>query len=292
MLFLVNGRTVFAGAALGLLMLDRASAQWLVLFLGAWVVWRFGWWHALRFAAVALLVVAPWVARNWVHVGGATIVATNGFNLNAKYSDEAQSKDFADVYIDPGFANLRLSAADEIDLDAKLRRHALANLRRQPTQVVKVVAKNALHWLELDPAANTDPERLDGRNLDVRAWTLVFFYAVTALGAFGLGVRAGLPNRNCSRLLAAYFTLVCVFSIAVPRLRSVFDGCMAIGAGLAIDGSPTGARPCTSTGRRYGQCAPSRALPRSLQLRSPVPRRRWCGAGTPAETRAHRWLPW
>ena len=88
-LFLLDGRTVLAGVALGLLMLDRASAQWFVVVVAGWVLWRFGWQHAIRLVAVVLVVVSPWVVRNAVQVGGPVLVTTNGFNLNATFSNEA-----------------------------------------------------------------------------------------------------------------------------------------------------------------------------------------------------------
>src|SRR5207244_49656 len=86
-LLLLDGRTVLAGISLGLLMLDRASAQVFLLVIAGWVLWRFGWRHAARLVVVAFLVVSPWVVRNAVQVGGPAIVATNGFNLNAAFSD-------------------------------------------------------------------------------------------------------------------------------------------------------------------------------------------------------------
>ncbi len=234
-LLLLEGRTVLAGVSLGLLMLDRASAQWFVLVIAAWVVWRLGWLHAARLVAVAVVVVAPWVVRNDVHVGGPVLVATNGFNLNATYSNEARaSGGFVDAYFDPRFAAIRAAATDEVDLDARLRRKALHDLRQHPTEVVHVVGKNLEHWFELRPSVNRYPEMQDGRNLTVRDWTLPFFYLVTAAGIVGL-IRARRASGAQLLLLAAgYFTLVCLFSISVPRLRSVFDACMAVGAGVTL----------------------------------------------------------
>ncbi|MDQ1519367.1 MAG: hypothetical protein QOI55_440, partial [Actinomycetota bacterium] len=234
-LLLVDGRTVLAGAALGLMMLDRASAQWLVIGLGAWIVWRFGWRHALRFAAVAVLVVSPWVIRNWVHAGGPVIVATNGFNLNAMYSSEARQDDgFVDAYFDPRFAAMRVAAIDEVDLDGMLRRHALRDLEKHPGQLAHVLRYNMSRWFELRPSLNEDPERRDGHNLDVRAATWFLFFPITALGAFGLLRARRSPGAQLLMLAAGYFTIVCAVSIAVPRLRSVFDACAAVGAGVAI----------------------------------------------------------
>jgi 4-amino-4-deoxy-L-arabinose transferase-like glycosyltransferase len=234
-LLLLDGRTILAGVSLGLLMLDRASAQWFVVVIAGWVLWRFGWRHAARLVVVALLVVSPWVVRNAVQVGGPAVVATNGFNLNATYSNEArQSQGFVDAYIDPRFAMMRLAAVDEIDLDGRLRAKALHDLRKHPTQLFHVVGRNLEHWFELRPAKNRDAERLDGRNLTVRNWTLPLFYLITAAGLLALVRARRAAAAQLLALAAAYFTVVSLVSVAVPRLRSIFDGCVAIGAGITL----------------------------------------------------------
>ncbi|HET9729436.1 MAG TPA: hypothetical protein VFR41_08460 [Acidimicrobiia bacterium] len=235
LLFLLGGRTALAGAALGLMMLDRASAQWLVLVLGAWVVWRFGWRHALRFVAVSIVVVAPWVARNWIHVGGPVVVATNGFNVNAYYSPEAQHQNgFVNAYFDGRFAAIRADAIDEVDLDSTLQRRGLTNLRHHPTLLGHVVNGNLQRWFELRPGENRDPEKIDGRNLGVRNVTLPLFYVMTALGIFVLYRARRSAAAQLLAIVAAYFTVVCALSIAVPRLRSVFDACIAVAVGVGI----------------------------------------------------------
>jgi len=235
-LLLIDGRTVLAGVSLGLLMLDRASAQWFVVVVAGWVVWRFGWQHAARLVVVALLVASPWIVRNAVQVGGPVLVATNGFNLNAIYSDEAHqsSGGFVDAYYDPRFANLRTESVDEVDLDARLRQHAWHDLRAHPARIMHVARVNAEHWLELRPGLNRNAERHDGRNLSVRDWTLPLFYLVTGAGLFALVRARRAAAAQLLALAAGYFTVVCLFSISVPRLRSVFDGCVALGAGLAV----------------------------------------------------------
>jgi 4-amino-4-deoxy-L-arabinose transferase-like glycosyltransferase len=236
-LFLVDGRTVLAGISLGLLMLDRASAQWFVVLIAAWVLWRMGWRHAVRLVAVALIVVSPWVIRNWVHVGGPVIVATNGFNLNAAYSREAaQSKGFVDAYLDPRFAVMRLHARDEVDLDARLRTKALHDLRANPTRLFEVVRMNLGKWLELRPGRNREAEQLDGRNMDVRHWTLPLFYVLTGAGVVALVYARRSATAQLLTLAVLYFSVVCILSLAVPRLRSVFDACIAVGAGIALAG--------------------------------------------------------
>jgi 4-amino-4-deoxy-L-arabinose transferase-like glycosyltransferase len=234
-LLLMDGRTVLAGITLGLLMLDRASAQWFLLVIAAWVVWRLGWLHALRLVAVAVVVVSPWVVRNAVNVGGPVLVTTNGFNLNATYSNEARAAhNFVDAYFDQRFAAVRAASTDEVDLDARLRRKALHDLRGHPGEIVTVLRANVEHWFELRPGLNRHAETQDGRNLTVRDWTLPLFYLVTLAGIFGLVRARRAAGAQLLLLAAGYFTLVCLVSISVPRLRSVFDACMAIGAGVTL----------------------------------------------------------
>jgi 4-amino-4-deoxy-L-arabinose transferase-like glycosyltransferase len=235
-LLLVDGRTVLAGVALGLLMLDRASAQWFVVVIAVWVLSRMGWQHALRLAAIAFVVVSPWVVRNAVQVGGPVLVATNGFNLNATYSNEAResTSHFVDAYFDPRFAVLRAASSDEVDLDARLRTKALHDLRAHPGQLVRVLHSNVERWFELRPSLNRDAEDQDGRNLTVRDWTLPFFYLVTAAGIAALARARKSAAAQLLALAAAYFTLVCLVSVSVPRLRSVFDASLAIGAGVTL----------------------------------------------------------
>jgi hypothetical protein len=230
---LADGRTVRAGGVLGLLVLTRASAQWLVPVLVVWVCWRLGWRHALRVGAVALLVVAPWVVRNAVRVGGPVVVTSNGFNLNAQYSPEAREADgFVDAWVDPAFATLRLDHADEVALDDALRDRALERLADDPDDLVRVVASNVPRWFELRPDLNRDAERLDGRRLGVRSRTLPLFYLVSAAGLAGL-VRARRHAAGQLLLVAAgTFTLVSLATVSVPRLRAPFDVACVVGAGV------------------------------------------------------------
>lgn len=235
-LLLIDGRTVLAGVSLGLLMLDRASAQWFVVVIAVWVLWRFGWRHAARLVVVALLVVSPWIVRNAVQVGGPVLVATNGFNLNATYSNEARqaSGGFVDAYFDARFAKMRTEAVDEVDLDARLRRKALRDLREHPARILDVARVNVEHWFELRPNLNRAAERLDGRNMTVRDWTLPLFYLTTFAGLFAFVRARRAAATQLLALTAGYFTVVCLLSISVPRLRSVFDGCVALGAGITL----------------------------------------------------------
>ena len=60
----------------------------------------------MRMTAVSVIVVAPWVIRNAVNVGGPALVATNGFNLNATrltYKLMVEDKDLGSGVLDRAF---------------------------------------------------------------------------------------------------------------------------------------------------------------------------------------------
>jgi hypothetical protein len=235
-LLLVRGRPAWAGVACGLLVLTRPSAQLLVVVVAAWLVWRSGWRAAARFGVVSIVVVAPWVVRNWVLVGTPTIVTSNGFNLVSTYSDEAlRSKGFADAVFDSRFTRINLSNRNEVELDNAYRDHALDDVRDRPTIPLLVVRHNFARYFDLRPDVNESAERSDGRDITVRNVTLPLVYLVTVAGIVGL-VRAR-RRRGAELLLleGAYFTVVTVAVIAVPRLRAPLDLAAAIGVGLLVD---------------------------------------------------------
>ncbi len=234
-LLLVRNRPAWAGGACGLLMLTRPSAQLLVIVVAAWLVWRAGWRAAARFGLVSIVVVVPWVVRNWVLVGTPTLVTSNGFNLVSTYSAEAQTTGgFADAVFDDRFTRINLANRSEVDLDHAYRQHALDSVRDDPSIPLRVVGHNLANYFELRPDSNESAERDDGRNITVRIVTLPLFYAVTVAG--GIGLWRARRRRGAELLLleAAYFTVASLATIAVPRLRAPLDLAAAIGAGLLV----------------------------------------------------------
>jgi hypothetical protein len=235
LLLLVRSRPAWAGVACGLLLLTRPSAQLLVVVLAAWLVWRAGWRSAARFGAVSIVVVAPWVVRNWVLVGAPTLVTSNGFNLVSAYSDEAlASKGFADAVFDDRFTRLNLTHRNEVELDNAYRDHAIDDVRDRPTIPLLVVRHNFARYFDLRPGVNENAERSDGHDITVRNVTLPLVYLVTVAGIVGL-VRAR-RRRGAELLLlqGAYFTVASLAVIAGPRLRAPLDLAAAIGVGLLV----------------------------------------------------------
>jgi 4-amino-4-deoxy-L-arabinose transferase-like glycosyltransferase len=235
MLALVCRRWPAAAALCGLLVLTRASAQYLVVPLALWVLWRLGWRRALGFLAIVLAVVSPWIIRNQIQLGSAVYVTSNGFNLVGTYSPASrESERFVDPVIDGRFEQFRLAQFNEADWADQLQAFALHDIRTHPGQVPGVVWRNAQHLFEFTPQFNEWAENADGRNLDFRSATLWLFYPVTVIGLFGLYVRRRSPDVLLIIGVGAYFVLGSLVLVSPPRLRSPFDLCCCIGVGLAV----------------------------------------------------------
>jgi hypothetical protein len=134
----------------------------------------------------------------------------------------------------------RLLRFDEAKWNDSLTRRGLNGIRSHPGYVATVVTRNIGQWFELTPHLNDDPERLDGRVIRLRHWTLPLFYPVTALGLIGLadGIRPGQTSRRGASfivLTAAYFTVTSLVLVATPRLRAPFDLACCIGVGLLVN---------------------------------------------------------
>lgn len=228
-------RWALAGISCGLLTLTRPSAQFLVLLLVAWLVVHVGWVRAGAATALFAAVVAPWIVRNAVELDRPVLVTSNGFNMAAIYSEEAQENgEFVNPVLHPGFADMRLSQFDEGKWDAALQERGLANLRADPGLLGRVVARNALAWLELDPSLNGGAEVADGRNLTVRTWSIPMFYGLVVVGLLGLWRARSQDIALVAGAVAAYFTLASLLFVAPPRVRVPVDLVLCIGVGLFV----------------------------------------------------------
>jgi 4-amino-4-deoxy-L-arabinose transferase-like glycosyltransferase len=253
-LALLDHRWIPAGALMGLLVLTRPSAQFLVLLFAAWALWQIGWRRALGLVGVTAFVVSPWIVRNAIVMDSPAYVTSNGFNLAAMYSPQAQDADwFVDPVTNPAFDEYRFLQANEIVWSEEMQRLGIEGIRDNPGYVLRVLQRNVLAYFELTPSDNEIAEELDGRNLDFRGTTLPLFYVVTAVGWFGLVVRRRNPGVLLLMGVALYFMVSSLLLVSPPRLRAPFDLICCIGVGLAYawwddrrSAARTGAVPATT----------------------------------------------
>jgi hypothetical protein len=233
LLLLVERRPVLAGLTSGLLILTRPSAQGFALVAALWLWWTVGWRRALYFLGVVVLLFAGWVIRNDIQLGSAVTFTSNGFNLAAMYSTQAQqSGGFVDPVFDPRFQDLRLLQFDEVKWSRTLTDRGIAGLEHNPLYVFNVVGSNSKAWFELVPTTGDSAERLDGRNITVRHWALPEFYLFTVGGIAGLVVTRRQRNTVLLIAVSLYFTAASLLLLAPPRLRAPFDLINCVGLGL------------------------------------------------------------
>src|SRR4051794_26005095 len=238
---LADRRYDWAAVATGVLVLSRNSAQALIPAIVLWLLVAVGARTAARFAAIAVLVLVPWVVRNELRVHAPVVVTSDGFNLAAIYSPEARQSypelQFVDPTLDVRFASHWSLRNDEARWDAFLRRRGLAGLAQNPARVLTVAANNAKRLGELTPTFNTSAEISDGRVLRVRNDTLPAFYVITALGVAGLCRYHRSREARALVGLAVTLILLTLLFVPAPRLRAPLDVACCIGFGLLFAGA-------------------------------------------------------
>lgn len=225
-----------AGAIGGLFALTWTSGQFFCVIIAGWAWVHLGWRNALRLVIAALVVITPWVIRNEVRMGSATINTSNGFNLTATYSVEANAKEtfFVDETVDSRFDTLhwRRLQQDEAAWDRALRRHGIDGLLGHPGHVLTLMHRNIAIMAERKPGLSRVTDLLDGRARTVRDVGARLFPFVSILGIVGLAV----ARRRCGVELlvgvASTFVLLDLATVMAPRLRGVFDATCCIGVAL------------------------------------------------------------
>ena len=230
-LLLLDRRAAWAGAASGLLVLTRPSAQFFVVALVGWVLWRLGWRNARSYVLCLALVVAPWVLRNWYRLDSPVLSTSVGFNLNAIYSPESKaSGGFVDGFFDPRFAEMRAGISNEAELDAAFRRHALASLREDPMHMLRIAPGTLMNMFEPRAGRNDVAEANDGRNLRLQHLSVPLVGYVLVGGFAGLWAMRG-RGVGPLTLAAVVFTALSAVSVATPRMRAPLDLACCIGVG-------------------------------------------------------------
>jgi 4-amino-4-deoxy-L-arabinose transferase-like glycosyltransferase len=234
------GRAAMLGAAVGLATLARTEALLLVPLLAIALLVRQR-RENLRVIAVmtlaAMLVLSPWLGRNWAVQDKFPLLSTNGgltamvANCNSAYYGEV------------GFFDARCSLVCYRDRNDELRhsacgtrvarRYALDHRGRVP---VVVAARIARTWSVYAPNHDLTYAQFGGRNYTVGLVGMLLFYAVCVLAALG----AVLLWRERRPFLVLLLPLVMVtFSTAVTfgfsRYRVAAEVPLVVLAAVGLD---------------------------------------------------------
>ena len=246
-------RAAALGSAIGLATLTRSDAILLLPVLVAPLAWRARHRRARTFAvcaAATALVLAPWLARNWLVFERFPLLSTNGgYTARATNCDGTY---FATGigFVDHGCAfrsvcfkrfrlgNVKAAETAEVPRAECLQREAATYVRRHERRVPLVVlARVERVWETYRPKANLDYGTIVwGRPRGMATVGLIFYGMLVPLaiaGAFLLG------RSRTSRLpLLAMFaqaTLVAALAFGFTRYRVPAEPALVILAAVAVE---------------------------------------------------------
>ncbi len=204
------GRCAALGAVIGLATLTRSEAILLLPLLVLPIAWRTRHWRTLIVCGTtAILVISPWLGRNWAVMHRFPLISTNGALTSA-----AANCDYA-YYREVGFFSgrcatntpcVRLDEVREADcLEHLARVYVVHHLRRVP---VVVLAREGRMWNLFGQRTDLSYASLGGRNFAVGQAGLAMYFVLLMLAVPGL---VGLRRRGMLVLpLLTPFVLVAI----------------------------------------------------------------------------------
>ena len=243
-----------AGAFAGLAVLGNSRLTLLPLVLAAYVAWRYGrrgWVAAAVLVAAAAVAVAPWVIRNRVDLGCATITTDaralwKANNLQT-YHVLTSGHWIDEVKDPPGHPFPNPEEARDLYRETGQRRHVTecANMRYYQHRVwafwrehpgAKAKLMGLAVRMEWDPRTTKTASRPGrGSRLDTaRDWAEPVYASILfALGLVGL---SRMPRRFAVLVVALllYETLAAMVFVGATRYRVAWDFLIALPAGAAL----------------------------------------------------------
>jgi 4-amino-4-deoxy-L-arabinose transferase-like glycosyltransferase len=159
-------RGMFCGVLLGLTTLTRPVTPPLAVFVALWLALTVGWRSAIQrllpVALGAVVVIAPWVARNSWTFGTPVAITTNAGSNFWQGNNPDTLKYLRAGYDVQWTSPPPITAADPLgpEADAELFRHAMAYLRAQPGDVPALLwTKLRVQWsFDVAPRVNPSAE--------------------------------------------------------------------------------------------------------------------------------------
>ena len=234
------GRPLIAGGLVGAVVLTRFSLAPLLVFVPL-VLWRHPGKHAVVTFLTSLCVLTPWLVRNY-NVDGSIGGSRGLVNLAVSLTDAADQ-------LLPQHNNDRLLVLLEGKNDDALRASAIAFIRENPWQVVKMKARNFLHvfnphLLPYDHEPNSAVLRdADGhysiegttpRSTATRWIHGLWRAALLALAITGVWLRGVRREDGVLWAVVVSITIVCTAFFPTTRLTTPMVFAWMIWAALAI----------------------------------------------------------
>jgi 4-amino-4-deoxy-L-arabinose transferase-like glycosyltransferase len=226
-------RAALLGAAIGLAALTRSEALLLVPLLLPWRKPKL----AAAVVAACFLVVAPWLARNWITFDQPTGISTNegglfaGANCDAAYYTKLIGTWACFPVNDPAWGT------NEAVISGHLRRRAIDYASDHAGRVPAVVGVRVLRvWDVWKPRSSAVLEAsIADRHVDAQRAAMVSLYLLAPLALGGVLVlrRRGEPLRILL-VPVVFVTLVAALSYGSTRFRVAAEPAIVVLAAVAI----------------------------------------------------------
>jgi len=225
------------GAAVGLAVLTRGEAIFLVVLLALPLAALRGWRWLPAMVAATALVLTPWTVRNLVRFDKPVLVSNNSGEVLAVANCPG-------AYHGPllGFWDLRCLATahprgDESDRAAFWRGRGLTYARHHAGRLPVVIgARLGRMWELYRPLQNTHLDSIEGRRLDVARAGLASFYL---LAAFAVGGVVVLRRRRVLLVpllsMPALAAATAVYAYGATRFRMPAEVTIVVLAAAAVD---------------------------------------------------------
>jgi 4-amino-4-deoxy-L-arabinose transferase-like glycosyltransferase len=241
-------RAALLGAAIGLAALTRSEALLLVVLLGAPVVLLVPRPRrlvvAVALVAGTLVVVAPWLARNWATFDRPTGISTNegglfaGANCHGAYYTELIGTWACFPRNDPAWGE------NEAVISGHLRRRAIDYASDHAGRVPAVVGVRVLRVWDLwrPRSAAVFESRIADRDLHAEQAATIALYLLVPLAAFGAltlrrrraGVGGAAPPLRILLVPLAFVTLVAALSYGSTRFRVAAEPAIVVLAAVGL----------------------------------------------------------
>jgi 4-amino-4-deoxy-L-arabinose transferase-like glycosyltransferase len=236
-------RAAVLGLVIGLATLTRSDGILLLLLLAAPLTWRAREGRLRAFAACAaatLVVLTPWLVRNWIQLDQFPLLSTNGGHTElATNCDETYSEQFLGFLVD-GCAyrspcnNLGEEGPKASCMEREARSYVRNHLHRAP---LVVLARVERVWEVYDPKLNLEYGSVFWHRPKGWATAGLVFYVL--LVPFALAGAFLLSSRHVPLLpllaMFAQVTLVAAISFGDSRFRAAVEPALVVMAAVAVE---------------------------------------------------------
>lgn len=218
-----------AGIVLGVLILIAPSFQLIAPFFGFYILlahqatWRRRWQHTIALTVIAVTVVSPWIARNYMVFDAFVPVSTNG-SVNLLLGNSEFTEPNSGIYVNVDKYLAVAEELPELEKARALQRFAVEWITEHPSEAAKLYVRKAMNYFNYKADNVVAPGRIpDTKDLIM----MITYYPVLIIVVVRIFLSWKLPLSKAEWLMAAiYFINALLAAIFFTRLRFrlPFDG--------------------------------------------------------------------